>query len=131
MTLKKWEECEKLRFVCYEYDKTVIPILHGGEMFIISKDKKAIVNADSATVIYVGSDGITIKADFKNGRGCQLGRYDSLEECKKTLEMMAKEVGKVNIFQMPESAAIKAEIVKNEACWHHATGKKTKGHGGS
>ena len=100
-------------------------------MFIISKDNKAIVNTDSTTVIYVGSDGITIKADFKNGRGCQLGRYDSLEECKKTLEMMAKEVGKVNIFQMPESAAIKAEIVKNEACWHHVTGKKTKGHGGS
>lgn len=100
-------------------------------MFIVSKDKKAIVNADSTTVIYVGSDGITIKADFSNGRGCQLGRYDSLEECKKALEMMAKEIGKVDTFQMPESAAIKAEIVKNETSWHHATGKKTKGHGGS
>ena len=100
-------------------------------MFIVSKDKKAIVNTDSTTVIYVGSDGVTIKTDFKNGRGCQLGRYDSPEECKKALEMLAKETGKTDIFQMPESTAIKAEIVKNETCWHHATGKKTKGHGGS
>ncbi len=100
-------------------------------MFIVSRDKKAIVNTDSTTVIYVGSDGITIKADFKNGRGCQMGRYDSLEECRKALEMMANVMGKVDVFQMPESEAIKAEVVRNETRHHHVTGKKTKSHGGS
>lgn len=42
-------------------------------MFLVSKDKNSIVNMLQMKVVYLGSDNCTIKADYQNGKGCQLG----------------------------------------------------------
>lgn len=63
-------------------------------MFIISKDKKSIVNSEKVTSIYVGADGCTIKADFHNSKGCQLARYNSEEYSKIAMDILANSFGK-------------------------------------
>ena len=45
-------------------------------MFIVAKDGKSIINTSHITGIYIGADGCTLKADFENGKGCQIARYD-------------------------------------------------------
>lgn len=34
------------------------------------------INTSHITSIYIGADGCTLKADFENGKGCQIARYD-------------------------------------------------------
>lgn len=100
-------------------------------MFIVSKDRKAITNLEHVATMYIGSDGCSVKADYKGGNGCQLGRYNSAKEAEKAMEIVADSIGKTDICFMPEDNAVKAKANLDEQRWHHATGKKTKGHGGS
>ncbi len=58
-------------------------------MFIVSKDKNSIVNAEQITAIFVGADNCSIKADFQNGKSCQLGRYNSEAAARISLDMVA------------------------------------------
>lgn len=99
-------------------------------MFIVSKDKKSIINLEQVTAMYIGSDGCSIKCDYKNN-GCQLGRYNSDKEAKKAIEIISESIGKVDVCVMPDDSAIKAKMNLEEQKYHHITGKKTKGHGGS
>lgn len=100
-------------------------------MYIVSKDKKAIVNTEQITSIYIGADGCTLKADFGNGKGCQIGRYMSEKECQTAIEIIAGSFGKADVCFMPEDSAISAKINTGEQKQHHISGKKPKGHGGS
>lgn len=100
-------------------------------MFIVSKDKKAVINLEQVTTMYIGSDGCSIKADYRGGNGCQLGRYDSDKEAKTAMEIIVGNIGKTEIFSMPDNFAVKAKLKMDEPKYHHLTGKKTKGHGGS
>lgn len=100
-------------------------------MYIVSKDKKSIINTEQITSMYVGADGCTIKADFRNGKGCQIGRYNSEKECQIAIEIIAGSFGRSDACFMPEDNAINAKISLGGQKYHHATGKKTKGHGGS
>lgn len=100
-------------------------------MFIVSKDKKSIINAGEVTSIYVGADGCTIKADFCNGKGCQLARYSSEKSSQVAIDILANSFGKSDVCFMPEDSSINAKLNFVEQKYHHVTGKKTKGHGGS
>lgn len=100
-------------------------------MFIVSKDKKSIVNTELITSIYVGADGCTIKADFGNGKGCQIARYNSEKASQTAIEIISNNFGKAEICFMPEESAVNAKLNLTEQKNHHITGKKTKGHGGS
>ncbi len=100
-------------------------------MYIVSKDKKSIVNTEQITSMYVGADGCTIKADFGNGKGCQIGRYNSERECQIAIGIIAGSFGKSDVCLMPESDAINAKLNNGESKPRHINGKKTKGHGGS
>ncbi|MBD5543725.1 MAG: hypothetical protein HDR01_05660 [Lachnospiraceae bacterium] len=100
-------------------------------MYIVSKDKKSIINTEQITSMYVGADGCTIKADFGNGKGCQIGRYNSEKECQIAIEIIAGSFGKSDLCFMPENSVINAKINLGEQKQHHISGKKTKGHGGS
>lgn len=100
-------------------------------MFIVSKDKNSIINAQQTTSIYIGADGCTLKADFGNGKGCQIGRYNSEKECRTAIEILSENIGKSEIFLMPQDNAVSAKINIGEQKQHHINGKKTKGHGGS
>lgn len=102
-------------------------------MFILSNDKRAISNTDHMDTIFIGSDEISIKADFTNGHGSMLGRYQSQKECKAVLEMIAKAIGKTDLFEMPSSEDVRTRLMQQDEKkrQHHIAGKKTKGHGGS
>lgn len=100
-------------------------------MYIVSKDKNCIINTELITSIYIGADGCTIKADFGNGKGCQIGRYFSEKESQIAIETVASSMGKNEVCFMPEDNAVKAKINLGEQKQHHISGKKTKGHGGS
>lgn len=100
-------------------------------MFILSKDKKSIINSEEVTSIYIGADGCTIKADFCNGKGCQLARYSSEKASQVAMDILANSFGKSDVCFMPEDSSINTKLNLLEHKKHHITGKKTKGHGGS
>ena len=100
-------------------------------MYIVSKDTRSMVNAEQITSIYIGADGCTIKADFKNGKGCQIGRYASEKACQIALEILAKDSTRNGVSWMPTDDAVNARLALEDRKVHHVSGKKTKGHGGS
>lgn len=102
-------------------------------MLIVSKDKKAIVNMAAVSSIYMGHDNCSVKVDYQNGKGCQLGRYNSERATQIAMDMLVEKIGigKTEIFFMPDDKDIDAKLANESNLWHHATGKKTKGHGGS
>lgn len=100
-------------------------------MYIVSKDRNSIVNMSQMTALFVGADNCTIKADYHNGKGCQLGRYNSEAAAKTAIEIISNSVGKSDICFMPDDNAVNAKINLGEQKQHHISGKKTKGHGGS
>lgn len=101
-------------------------------MFIVRKDRRAIVNLEQVATLYIGSDGCSIKADYKGGSGCQLGKYHSDKEAEKAIDIVAENIrtGKTEICFMPDDDSVRAKMNLEEQKWHHVTGKKTKGHGG-
>ncbi len=100
-------------------------------MYVISKDKNSIVNMDHVTSIYIGADGCTVKADFANGKGCQLGRYNSAQECRIAVEMVAENLEKMKNSCLPSDSVVSAKLRLVGQKQYHISGKKTKGHGGS
>lgn len=100
-------------------------------MYVASMDKKAVINFEQITSVYIGADGCTIKADFGNGKGCQIGRYSSERGAQVALDMIMMSVGKCEMCFAPGDAAVKARISLEEQRQHPIGGKKQKGHGGS
>lgn len=101
-------------------------------MFVIANDRKSIINIQQTTSIYIGSDGCTVKVDFKNGKGCQIARYDTESYSKIALEMMADSVNRnKEIFTMPDAQTVRAKINLKKEKSRNINGKKTKGYGGS
>lgn len=100
-------------------------------MYIISKDKKSIVNMSQTTVVYMGTDNCTIKVDYQNGRGCQLGRYASEAAARAAMDTIAHSIGKAEALFMPDDGDINAKLNLEERRQYHISGKKTKGHGSS
>ena len=100
-------------------------------MFIVSKDRNSIVNVEQITAVFVGADNCTIKADYQNGKGCQLGRYNSEAAARTALGIVADAIEKTEVCFMPDDNSINAKINLEEQRQHHISGKKKKGHGGS
>ena len=96
----------------------------------MSKDRDSIINMDQVTCLFAGSDGYTVRATYGNGNGCQMGRYNS-PVAAEVIKMIGLAIGKTDVYFMPDDDDVKIRIAENDARWHHATGKKTKGHGGS
>lgn len=102
-------------------------------MLIVSKCRDSIINAEQTEVIYVGSEGRSIKVSFASGKGCQLAAYNSEQEALAAMNLLADNIGRADeVYFMPLDEQVKAEIQRNpmgkERC---RNGKKTKGHGGS
>lgn len=100
-------------------------------MYLVNKDRNSIVNMSQITVLYLGADNCTIKADYQNGKGCQLGRYNSEAAARAAIDIIATNMGKVEVCFMPEDCDVNARINIDGQRQHHISGKKTKGHGGS
>ena len=100
-------------------------------MYIVNKNKTQIINTEQVTVMYIGGDECSIKADFVTGKGCLVARYDSHEAATAAMEILGRAMGHTDVFFFPKDEMVQAHIKENEQKWHHASGKKTKGHGGS
>ena len=102
-------------------------------MIIISKDRNEAYNWDAAERIYIASDRSAVKIVAGNTRAGNLGEYGSFEKAKKALEIVMTDItlGRKEVVYMPDDEMVQAKISENKEYYHHATGKKTKGHGGS
>lgn len=109
-------------------------------MLIVNKDTKDdIYNSDYIVQFYTNyvQGEATVKAVLHNGAKAGLGKYSTRDAAKAALGLLMKEVelGRKNVFYMPEEREVKASRVgygtSEQRQQHHATGKKTRGHGGS
>lgn len=101
-------------------------------MYIITKNKRHIVNLSHVAEMFIGNDGVSIKINFDNGGRYELERYNSPRETETAMEMLCDAVGKVETFRLPTEKEIQAKLVQtHDGIPHHITGKKSKGHGGS
>lgn len=100
-------------------------------MILIDKDGKSIVNTDQITTIYTGADGCSIKADFINGKSCQIGRYNCEREAREVIKLLSVNMSREAACKMPDDEFVRARIKQDEPNYHNVAGKKTKGHGGS
>lgn len=102
-------------------------------MIIISKERNEAYNWDIAERIYIAPDKSAVKIVVGNTRAGNLGEYGSFEKAKKALEIIMADIslGRKKVAYMPDDAMVQAKISENKEHYHHATGKKIKGHGGS
>ena len=102
-------------------------------MIIISKDRNEAYNWNVAERIYIASERSAVKIVAGNTRAGNLGEYGSFEKAKKALEIVMADIalGRKEAVYMPDDAMVQAKISENKEYYHHATGKKIKGHGGS
>lgn len=104
-------------------------------MFILSMDKEIILNINQTTELFLSSKDrhYTVMARAASGSNLVMGRYETPELSKTALWMAFRAIQLGKDFAIPDAEAVKAEIIKgaSDPQRHHATGKKTKGHGGS
>ena len=102
-------------------------------MLIVNKDGTDVYNIDHVVNIYIGSDGTSIKVSAGTAtRGGILGKYRSYEETKEALKILLTNIssGEKKIVNMPQDETV-SEKTKIKETYHHISGKKIKGHGGS
>ena len=97
-------------------------------MFIINKDGNDMYNM--AHVVNIYRDECTIKVCAGSAtRGGVLGKYNSYDDALLAYSMLINGIKQNNneVFIMPSDK----DLPKKTTAYHHPTGKKTKGHGGS
>ena len=103
-------------------------------MIIVNKERTELYMAEHIGNIYI-SAGRTYAIKVRTNTGTQGGtmaEYDTETEAKTALKIVMRDIAaKKEIIYMPEEKEIKAAVANDKEVWHHATGKKTKGHGGS
>lgn len=102
-------------------------------MIIVNKDRNDAYNMDHVTNIYIGADGCSIKASAGSAtRGGILGKYGSYELAGKAFQILMESIEKEDkkVLYMPDDSDVHGKMQMKQT-YHHITGKKTKGHGGS
>lgn len=102
-------------------------------MIIVNKERNDAYNVSHIINFYIGADGCSVKVSAGNTtRGGILGKYNSYDDTKKAFEMLLEKIQKNDepIIYMPIDKDVLNRLQTNQA-YHHITGKKTKGHGGS
>lgn len=94
--------------------------------FLTTEYKDNIINLDSVEAIRIGQDLISIKVDFKSGRGCQLIKYKNEQDCRKALATIVNNISKGASMVIIESP--KSEYISDFERYH---GKKTIRRGNS
>lgn len=99
---------------------------------IVNKDRNELFNLEHIGNVYIGSDRVSIKAVIGTTRGGNLGSYRTYEAAVKAMEVLVENIVRdgVKIIYMPSDEEIENKM-RTKTVYHHATGKKTKGHGGS
>lgn len=102
-------------------------------MIIVNKDHSDAYNIRHITNFYISFDSCSVKVSAgSTTRAGILGKYNSYDETKKAFEILLEKIQKndVPIIYMPSDNDVSDKLRKKQA-YHHVTGKKTKGHGGS
>lgn len=102
-------------------------------MFIFNKKTGKLLNLDKVAEVLVGRERNKLTIARENGAMGIFADYNTETEAKEALSMLVEfmNTGKREVFILPDEEEIKARIRNRKEPWHHATGKKLKGHGGS
>ena len=104
-------------------------------MIIVNKDKTDAYNISHIVNMYIGADGNSVKVCAGNAtRGGILGRYNSYEDAIKAFEILLEGISRniSDVLYMPSDSEVSDKIkIQPRELYHHISGKKTKGHGGS
>ena len=81
---------------------------------------------------FISSNNRELKCSCGNTRSGTLGEYGNYEECKLAMKILLEKISKnpdAAVIYAPAADELPKFTMKEH--WHHATGKKTKSHGGS
>lgn len=104
-------------------------------MWIVSKNRKAVVNSEQLAKIYTGADECCINCEFIDGKGTQLARYNTPEDAKIAFEYFFRAIkqGNTEAVFMPNDKELDALARREDKTMirHAADGKKAVRRGGS
>ncbi len=100
-------------------------------MYVLCSERGNLINFDKVVGLYVSSDGLSIRVEMENGKSWKVGNYQSLQETKEALEILSNKLNEKQTLCFPTRDEVKAKMNNQSQSYHHATGKKTKGYGGS
>ena len=98
------------------------------------EEQRAIINMDAVKDIFPGREPGSLAISFVSGVTSKISVYASEIEVKKAIEMIAEQMtsGKKEVVRVPTVEEVRNRLKNTPlSSVHHATGKKTKGHGGS
>ncbi len=98
------------------------------------ENQRAIINMDAVKDKFPGREPGTLAVSFMSGVTSKISVYSSDIESKKAIEMIAEQMvtGKVTVIRVPTAEEVRTRLKNTRLLTErHATGKKTRGHGGS
>jgi hypothetical protein len=101
-------------------------------MIIYSSTGVNAYNLQFIESFFISSNSRELKCACGSTRNGTLGKYANREECKLALEILMKRISENKnngVVYAPAADELPKWTMKEH--WHHATGKKTKSHGGS
>lgn len=100
---------------------------------LIKQDSTAVIPFDKFKLLFLGADGISIKAEFVDGKTTHVAGYKNHTDAKIALTMMAERIAQnQTMVRPPEEHEIKAYIARtHNTITRAADGSKTKRRGGS
>lgn len=96
-------------------------------MHILSKDKMQLINLDRVTLMFVDGHEGKILVEFENGDDWQLDGYESRNYAQKALEMLAENIGKKDMFQMPTNEEVRKRFAENVRGFYYTSKRTEKG----
>lgn len=105
-------------------------------MFLYSEERSEIANMDQVVSIFMGREGNKVVWEKTAGGLATQQGYSCEAEAREAIAMIADQIRNAKdgntVIVIPGQEAVRQRIrAKPADTWHHATGKKTKGHGGS
>ena len=101
-------------------------------MVIVSQDHTEMYMCDHTTNIFINQKDFTLRIVVGDTRGGKMGEYSCDTQVRMAFDMLAERIqtGKQVVY-VPTEEEVKSRINAMGEKYHHKTGKKTKGHGGS
>lgn len=100
-------------------------------MVIMSNSQFNVLNLDQIENIFIGADRKSIKANMVSRSGCELAKYENIEQCKYALEMLFVSIkSEDKAFQFPSVQEIEERRTAARSASIHVKTKQNR-HGGS
>jgi len=96
-------------------------------MYLMKPDETQLIDMEKVESIHVSRETKSIKINFESGRGCELARYSSYEQCRYVLGMI------MQALQAEEKTFFVPQEVDLDVARRHSSQFKTSKnrHGGS